>query len=165
MKKKPTLETLIARTQEEGQCMTWQGYFGNGVPMVSNPEERGMISVRRLILQLTGKNPPDGGFIAPRCGNRQCVNPQHLQHRTQRQHMAHIASEGSKNEMLNELRKAKISKAKRQISDTVRQAIIDSPLIAALAAKKYGVSVSTVKKYRVEAKTIKLGNVWAGLIR
>jgi hypothetical protein len=86
--KKHTVETLKARTIEEGDCWNWTGYLGNKVPAVSHDGK--MTSVRRLFRDLMGSSVKVGWFVLPTCGNNICVNPEHskaLSPKQFRQHM------------------------------------------------------------------------------
>jgi hypothetical protein len=74
-----TIETLKARTIDEGDCWLWQGYIQNGTPQVMHyrQNKKGMYSVRRLLRELqVGRAMPDGHY-GNTCGNPQCVSPDH----------------------------------------------------------------------------------------
>ena len=63
-------------------CWLWRGQISNsgyGRIMMSGPEGRRMESAHRASY-LTFVGPiPEGGLVHQTCGNRLCVNPEHLQ--------------------------------------------------------------------------------------
>lgn len=83
-----TVESLLERTVEEGQCYLWQGYKANGVPMVDRDGK--MVSVRRLIAELQGREVKRGYYVAS-CGCTDCVAPNHILYRHPNQHMKAMA--------------------------------------------------------------------------
>ena len=85
-----TVESLKARTVEEGECWLWQGYVANNTPQV-NADGR-MVPVRRLMLQLAGiALRPGVVFCGCKCGNALCIRPEHV---VQRDKMAHLSAMG-----------------------------------------------------------------------
>ena len=86
-----TLESIMARTVEVGDCMEWQGHIRqDNVPYIT--VNRQYMAVRRLILQLIGKPAKRGNFVGTTCGNQSCVNPEHIIERSRREHMRYAAS-------------------------------------------------------------------------
>lgn len=79
-----TIETMLARTTEEGECRLWNGYIGNGVPQVSHKGK--VVAVRRLMLDLQGRELKPGEHAVPRCKNPECVHPDHILVRNASQH-------------------------------------------------------------------------------
>lgn len=85
--RKHTLESLLAKTVEEGQCLLWQGLIDcHGVPKVNHECKKQ--GVRKVILEFMGKKVPQGHFLVASCGNRACVCPEHVTMLTPKQHAA-----------------------------------------------------------------------------
>lgn len=80
-----TLETILARTDEVGECLEWQGIMHNGTPQIRI--DRKLLSVRRAIRERKGNPAGPTVFLAPSCGNQKCVRPEHIMARTKTQHM------------------------------------------------------------------------------
>src|SRR5687767_8625125 len=78
-----TMESLLARTVEEGECLIWRGYVANKTPQVAHNGK--MVTVRRLMLQLQGKDPKD--YCASSCGDPLCVAPHHIVSRSKSLHL------------------------------------------------------------------------------
>lgn len=109
-----TIESLKARTIEEGDCWLWQGYSVNGTPQVC--EDGKMVPTRRVMTRLAGKTLKPGlHYFVPTCGNDACVNPEHTVQRSPRTHMGvmgKMASVGA----VKTLRVAKAAEARRKSS-------------------------------------------------
>tara|TARA_R110002126_G_C10440186_1_gene498870 strand:+ start:590 stop:1084 length:495 start_codon:yes stop_codon:yes gene_type:complete len=136
-----TAKTLMAKTEEVGRCMEWQGYCQEGVPHVYH---RGrMHSVRRLLRVMAGKKVDDDKFVTPKCKNRLCVKLDHMQV-VDRDGMVKIAGAASGD---SAARGRNISMTKRKTAklndEAVRQirASIESADVECL---KHGVSRSTI---------------------
>lgn len=66
---------------ESDKCLVWTGNTThNGefsIPLMMNPETRRYVSARRVIWQFALGKPLNGNLSAS-CGNRMCVNPDHI---------------------------------------------------------------------------------------
>ena len=136
-----TAKTLMAKTEEVGRCIEWQGYCQEGVPHVYHKGR--MQSVRRLLRAMAGKKVEDDKFITPKCKNRLCVKSDHMLvvDHTQMVKIAGTASSDSaargRNISMTKRKTAKLNdEAVRQI-----RASTDSADVECL---KHGVSRSTV---------------------
>lgn len=89
-KRKPILERLYSRTniplnkdgtQSKKQCWEWHGVTNNaGYGMMKVDAERGMATVHRIsmIEHTKSMNYGDKVEVLHTCGNKSCVNPDHL---------------------------------------------------------------------------------------
>lgn len=156
-----TMESLLARTTEEGDCLLWQGYVGNGVPQVSHGGK--VVSVRRLMLEMMGRVVKPTDFTPARCGCRTCVEPSHIVQRTHQQH-AIAMLKAPRNETV---RVAKLQAYKRTHSAklTLEQAreIRSSPETGAALARQYGVDKSLVSMIRLGKSWREMTSPFAGL--
>lgn len=164
-----TIESLKARTIEEGDCWLWQGYKANGTPQVSSPrpERKGkMYSVRRLMRELdSGRQTPDGHYVTT-CDNPACVNPEHVKFMSDRHHLARIASitrHGSSKSM--KLRKFKIASGIAKLSEEIAHEIRLSDESGPVLAERYGVNRSLISKVRRGDAWRPLSNPFGGLFR
>ena len=161
-----TLDTILARTDEVGECLEWQGIMANATPQIRI--DRKLLSVRRVIRELLGRQAKTGNFLAASCGNSKCVKPEHIIEHTQRQHMKAITSKVDHN---HPVRIAKLQKAKqhlRVVSDEALMMIRSDSRSGKVVASELGVSKSLVNKIRrgecyrdVRASS----NPFAGLMR
>lgn len=144
--------------------MLWKGYIANKTPQVDHNGK--MTNVRRVLLELAGK-PSTAPYLAPKCNNPRCVNPEHIKPMTKKQHMekmAHAANEGA----VGMIRKARSAQARREREDSVG---IETARIIALSeesgpvlAKRYGITRSTVNNIK-RGRTYSAGvNPFAGLM-
>jgi len=183
MSKPPTIhtvESLLANTVEDGDCLLWQGYRDNhsGRPevCVTNPISpvRTMWSVRRLIKWLQGcpvtrKQAKKPGRVdsvyATTCGHPQCIAPDHIVRRTKSQHAAALAKAITPGDRLR--RNAAITRASRQrpcaLTPEQRHDAITSTDSLGKAAARIGCSKSTVRHLRTMAANA--ANPFAQLLR
>lgn len=160
-----TVESLLARTDEIGECRVWNGYYGNaGTPQVCH--EGGMVSVRKLIVELEGK-PINGKYFAVNCDTCGCIEPKHIVQRYPTVHykaMAKKAHEGT----AATYRKKRVTIARRSRPDTkldlekvreIRASEESSPILA----EKYGVSRSLISRIRSGKQWRDEANPFAGL--
>jgi hypothetical protein len=164
---KQTIESMKAQTTEEGDCLLWNGVMCNKVPYVRH--EGTYQSARKVFLIVAGKKIRQGAkYFATSCGNPDCVNPEHIISRTQKEHMAHCAKQlpFSPSE---HIRRAKIAKNKRATigklteaqADEIRLSDESGPVLGAT----YGVSRSLVNKIkRCVAWRIQSQNPFRGLM-
>ena len=141
-----TIESLLARTEEVGECMEWQGYVGNGSPQVSHNGK--ITTVRKLMRQLQGVPLVKGSSVGTRCGNPLCVNPDHLIERNARQHAQMMAS---KIDFRSPVRTAKLQRAaagRRKISAEGIAIALSDPRPAAQLAPELGVHRSLIARIR-----------------
>jgi hypothetical protein len=141
-----TLDTIMARTDEVGDCLEWQGMIRNGTPLIRIA--RKMHTVRRVIRDMLGNPAAEGNYLAPACQNPKCVKPDHIIERTKSQHMKRIGHMVDHN---HPIRIAKLQKAKahqRVVSAAGLAMIRTDDRKAEDVARELGVSKSLVKKIR-----------------
>ena len=168
---KHTIQSLKARTVEEGDCWLWQGYKANGTPQVCHPRpgfSSKMYSVRRLMRDLvTGKPTPDGHYVT-RCHNSACVNPEHVLFNMDEQHMKRIGRNVSASANITrsmKLRKYRIRIGHAKLSEQIAQEIrLSNESCTALGAR-YGVDKSLISKVRRGTAWKVLANPFQGLFQ
>lgn len=141
-----TIESLMARTEEVGNCIEWQGYFQNKAPYVQHGDR--FLAVRRLIKELLGNNESGKLSYGTSCGNRRCVHPNHIVARNTRQHMQFLTSKTNYN---NPIRIAKLQKAaqkRRVLTDEQVFMAFSDPRSCSAIAKELNVSKELVAKIR-----------------
>ena len=153
----PTVESLLARTIEEGDdCLIWQGYRtkkGN-VPCVSYKHEDGrrtVIGVRGLLTSLLAERPIRKGYYRSTCGNALCINPAHTIYTSALQHSQHMARRAKAQPAKDAIRRQKIANAQRArigVTDEQVHLIMHSNESTAAVARQIGVSKTTVSNYR-----------------
>jgi hypothetical protein len=146
-----TMESLLNRTVEEGDCLLWTGYVGNMVPQVSHGGN--VVAVRRLMLKLLGKELRPGDHASTKCRNPLCVHPDHISHRNKQQHAAAMSKSSNRNDFM---RAAKVAASKRKNSKlTMEQAreIRMSQESGPVLAARFGINKEWVNR-------IKRGDAW-----
>lgn len=155
-----TMETLLARTVEEGDCLLWDGYIGNNVPQVSHNGK--VIAVRRLMLELQGKVLRPGDHASTKCRNPSCVHPEHISHRNKFQHAMAMLS-APRNE---EVRAAKLAAFRRKTAkldmEKAREIRCSDESGSVLAAR-FGVDKALVSRIRRGEAWREFSNPFAGL--
>ena len=70
---KITLEYLMTKTREDGDCMVWTGKVSEaGHPILFNT------TGRRKVWSLVHGDIPAGMLVGVDCGCKRCLNPEHL---------------------------------------------------------------------------------------
>ncbi len=163
-----TLESLQARTVEEGDCWLWRGYIQNGTPQVMRYGEgkKGMYSVRRFLRELQTGRPQPSGHYGNVCGNPLCVAPDHILYKNVKNHMRDMA--------LNRIhgpvdrlkkRQVRIDKGLTKLDMEKAQEIRVSSETSAELAQKYGVNQSLIKRIRAGRAWRVLSGPFAGLFK
>lgn len=163
-----TIETLKARTIEEGDCWLWQGYIQNGTPQVIHyrKDKKGMYSVRRLLRELQiGKVMPDGHY-GNTCGNPKCVSPDHTLWKTTKSHMRDMANRRTHGPVDSmKKRQARIDRGLTKLDMEKAQAIRNSNEPGRVLAAQYGVHESMIKRIRTGRVWKVLSSPFAGLLK
>jgi hypothetical protein len=164
----PTLESLTARTVEEGDCWLWQGYMQNNTPQVMSyaSGRKRMVSVRKLLRELQTGKPQIDGHYSNTCGNPFCVNPDHTIWRGQNAHMRAMAKKRTVSTvMANKLREYRISTGQAKLSESNAQEIRLSEETGPVLAERFGVSRSWINKIKRGRAWRVLSSPWQGLFR
>lgn len=156
-----TIKTLRERCAEVGDCLEWPGKSRH--PMVRHMG-RTML-VRRLVLELVGKQIPADKRAVMSCENRLCINPDHI---VMRSHREIMARQGALGKLSDPARVAKIAATKREkyakLTMADARAIRASPETHEKTAAKYGIHPSKVASIRQHRCWRELhGNPFAGL--
>lgn len=161
-----TLQTLLDRTTEEGDCRLWTGYAQNGAPMVFHDGK--LIQVRKLVLILTGVT-LRGQYTACRCGDPLCVAPAHIVQRTVKEHhtlMGLRVSQSSSNPArvakITKARRGKLAKITQEQANEIRCSDESGPVLGA----RYGITKSQVRNIKIGRSwnvSLDFGNPFAGL--
>lgn len=161
--KRHTLETLLARTVEVGECNEWLGYIANAVPQVSHGGK--VVTVRRLMFELQGKD-VEGYYIAPKCGNPRCVNPDHAIARTRKAHHKLMSRNVDHGGLLRIIKLQQAARGRRKLTDEQVQQIRNDPRPSRAVASDHGVSNALVCLIRAgRAHRPISSNPFAGLMR
>lgn len=155
-----TLDDLKSRCEEVGDCWEWQrGFQCHGrTPSVNYLGVR--MAARRLSLMLHTGLSLDGLLVMQTCGNKSCVNPDHLKSMTKEKAMSKLAAKSS-----TKARNAKIAATRRKqspVTPAIANDIRTSTDCAETLSKLHGVSKSTVYQIRRGSRHA-TSNVWAGL--
>lgn len=161
-----TLATVLARTDEVGECLEWQGIMANATPQIRI--DRKMRMVRRVIREFQGKPPRAGNFLAASCGNPKCVRPEHIVERTPSQHMYVMAVNVEHNHPLRIARLQKAAEDRRILDEQGLLMILTDGRTARELAAELGCSKSLVNKVRRGAAYRQVNataNPFVGLLR
>lgn len=94
-----TLETLLARCDEVGECMEWTGYYNStGHPFLRHDGAQWL--ARRLAYVLNGGHLPVGYVLANGCGNPRCILPAHSIKETKTTHLKNLSKTGRNSGMV-----------------------------------------------------------------
>lgn len=156
-----TIESMLARTEEDGECLVWTGYIGNNVPQVSHGGK--VVAVRRLLLELHGRVLKPGDHASPSCCNPSCVNPEHIVQRTAAQH-SKVMHKAPRNQLTRGSKIATFARATRSKLDIDKaRAIRSSDESGPVLAERYGVNKSVIARIRNNIAWKDYSSPFAGL--
>lgn len=150
MSKKPTIhtiESLLARTIDVGECQEWQGYVCNN----HNPKvfhEGRLHSVRRVLCMLAGQTIPKGFFVGHTCGNHKCVNPAHTAVRNMRQQAKVMSKQVDHAHPSRVLKLTEAAQVRRKLTDEQLHEIIMGDMSRRVLAEKFSVHPSLISRIR-----------------
>jgi len=160
-----SLESVLARTTEVGDCLEWQGFMQDGRTPLIKVNNR-LVTVRRFIRELQGNPAAPGRFLSASCGNPRCVNPDHILERTSRQHARYIASCVDMRHPVRIVKLQRMNAHKRALTEEQAQMVRVDPRSAAALGRLLGCSKSVIcsirngQSYRQVA-----ANPWDQLLR
>ena len=156
-----TIESIYAMTDEVGDCRIWKGYTSSaGVPMVYHDGK--MMAVRKVVSSFFQKQ--GARYYVCKCGTSGCVAYEHIQKRSERQHLAVMRGNSAKSAS-SHIRRAKISATKLaqgKLNPEAINQILSSNEPRNVLAEKYGVTTTRIAQIRRNGSL--LNNVWAGLM-
>lgn len=82
----PLVDRLARYVEVDGECIVWTGAKQNGYGTLHPPEGRSQ-RAHRLVWEEFVEPIPDGLVLDHLCGNKACVNPDHLEPVTQGQNV------------------------------------------------------------------------------
>lgn len=164
-----TIDSLKERTIEIGDCWIWQGYMANGSPQVYHYDR--IRTVRRVMKELiSGEAPPKHLYIAAKCGDPKCVNPDHFICRTRQQHMSYMAGNTDQKNINRriKLREAAKKRGLQKLTDEQIKDILASDLSGAELGRRLNVSrglIGLIRRGKSRTITVQTNNPFAGLMR
>lgn len=141
-----TVESVLARAHEIGDCMEWGGYLCSGVPNMT--VNRRCRPVRRFLLELLGRPARPGSFVGTTCGNPLCVNPEHIIERSMFHHMRRASKLVDHNCPVRIAKLQKHAAVRGILSKDDVLKILNDPRCAREVAEEIGCSKSLVTRVR-----------------
>lgn len=161
-----TLDTLLARADDVGECLEWNGgYTCNGHPTTKHNGKPWL--VRRLVLALQGIEIKTNHVVVTTCSNKRCINPAHLVQHSLRQHMKAMGLAGKQSDRIRSAKIAATKRANGQAKLTeaqVREIRASTGTLRELAAI-YGVNKSRICGIRLGRMWKDFSSPFAGLMR
>lgn len=168
-KRTHTIESLLLRTHEYGECNLWDGYCAHKTPQVHFQGK--MAGVRRVMHFLkTGIPFNKTMYFSSSCGEHLCVNPQHIVCQDTTAHMARMSSlvdPRSVNRRMKLVAAAKARGLSKLTNEQVMQIFNDNRSGPAVA-KDFNICKAMVSKIRRghhAALNLSNNNVFAGLMK
>ena len=141
-----TVESLLARTVDVGECKEWLGYSNNNNPRVYH--EGRLQPTRKVLCKLNGQHIPPGFFVGTSCGNRKCVNPAHAVIRTPRQHAVIMAENVDHMHPSRLLKLTEKAQVRRKLTDEQLEEIRMTGTSRRILAEKFAVNPSLISRIR-----------------
>ncbi len=157
------IEVLKAKTEELADCWLWTGSTtSQGYPIVKHD---GCCKLaRRVMFELNGGTLAARQPLITTCGEKLCINPEHLKASTTSKVAKAAAKRGAWTGLA---RAAKIAKTKRKqgkINMEIAQAIRNSPDPAHVEASRYGIDKSLAVRIRAGLAWKDYSNPYASLM-
>ena len=153
-----TIEKILARCDEDADCMLWRGCQGR-----TNQPKTGNGSVRRIAWRLVHGKIPKGRLVTVTCGHSMCLNPEHLALTTKSAVIRKNLSRPAVRLRVIVSSRLAVRAALGKITMEIARAIRASDRLGRDWARELGVSESLVSLVR-RGKTWKEPvSMWAGL--
>lgn len=152
-----TLESLLDRTVEIGDCREWTG--AGDVPHVRVAGE--VVPVRRLILRLAEIDIRPGYVVGNTCRNPKCVEPSHIVIRSPKQH-ARIGHKRRNQQLINR-KIAATKRAKSKFTPELVAEIRASTESGRVLAERLGMNRRSVYRIRSGQRWADTSSPWMGL--
>ena len=148
-----TLASIHARcVPADGDCLIWQGATSGGKsrPLPSIKHQGQSLSGRQLVMRLARKRKPSQQhtLVVHTCGNRLCLNPDHLRWAT----VSQVRQQAARNRPADLLRISRIASTCRTVRSPLTGAQVQTirastePLTQ--ISQLYGISVATASNIR-----------------
>lgn len=135
----PTIEAIRGNCDEVGDCWEWRGALDGTAPVMRvSGGGRRLVAVRRLVLELEGKN-IEGKLACASCNNGRCVAPHHAVGMTRSQLQARTAKASRYGN--SHVRSARMAEARRARSHLTMEIVLEmraSGLSTRAAAARFG---------------------------
>lgn len=155
------IQRIEERSIEVGDCWIWQGAINNnGAPMISY---RGKVmSIHRALCIKKGR-PVKGKLCYAKCGEKKCVNPDHVGIQTQAEAIARSWDKKDKVAIIRQL--VANRRGSTGITDEMVKEMRNSSESIAELAKRFGKHRSTVSKIVKYETRRDMSSPWAQLWR
>lgn len=154
---------IFESTEEFGDCLLWTGAVSKMGYPIFKPRGKGCTLVRREVYRLSGRYVAAKQPVLAVCGERCCVNQEHLRASTT-QKVAQAAAE--RGAWSSPLRSAKIAAARRgtmKLTQTAADLIRVSEESGPVLAARYGVCRGMVNRIKSGLSWKVYGSPFAGL--
>lgn len=161
----PLLARILARCEEEGDCLLWQGGCTKvgGRPIISF--RSGCRYVRTLMYEIAHASaPPAGMVLAPRCRNPACVSRKCVRPITVQALRRLDAARGAYSSPAANAARVLVARRRVRIPEQVVQRVRAFEGTSAQAAQATGVSLAHTKAIRAGRARAPLDNPWRGLL-
>lgn len=157
-----TVDSLLAMTDDIGDCAEWRGRLCNGVPYVAHNKE--VVPVRRLLIELAGGSVSNDLQYGCSCLNPLCVIPAHIQPRTMKQHSRVMNKSSDKTSVAFVAKMAAYAREHRaKINIEIAREIRLSEKSGVVLAAEFGISRGTVQKIKRNEAWKETSTPFAGL--
>lgn len=162
-----TMQTLEGLSRWDDDCLEWRGYMiKNLYPQVFH--DGSMIMVRRLVMQLAGRETPPMSYYKTSCDNPRCIRLEHIKVVPSGKHMSNMAHAVDHQSPIRIAKLQKAATPRRKLTDEQVQEIRTSTAATRNLAARFGISKSTVCKIKANRSNrivSATANPFAGLMR
>jgi hypothetical protein len=146
-----TIDLVRDRCRDEEGCWVWAGCTVNGYPQATINGKGGQLVKRWVWIEGMGKAVPKKGKIVNTCGNRLCLNPEHLRCASATEVLRRAYKSGARNTTLEYMQRVTMlqkqgrTKLSFEAAQAYRQRASEGEHYAALA-KEANVCRSQMRK-------------------
>lgn len=157
------LDDVYQHCRQDDECMLWLGTTdSHGLPLY-NYSSKCRVHLRRFIYDMYIQSANNRRVIM-RCGNRTCLNPDHMNGLMLSQFLSLISRDGSKSTISARINMQKAKQQRSKLNMDIARQIRQDERLAKEVAQEYGVSISTIRHIRRNIMYVDHQNPWSQLL-
>lgn len=156
---------ILEKTEEYGECILWTGTLSDTGHPIYKPYGEPCTLVRRAVFRLNGGKLVKRQPIDTTCGEKCCVNPEHLFQSTISKVAKRAAAKGKFSGVVRASKIAETRRGKMKLTMDIAREIRNSAESGPVLALRYGVNRSLITRIKSGLSWKEYGGHWAGLLR
>jgi len=157
------LDDVYQHCRVDDECRLWLGTTdSHGLPLY-NYSSKSRVHLRKFIYNMYVQSANKRRVIM-KCGNKTCLNPDHMNGLMLSQFLSLISRDGNKSTISARINMQKAKHQKAKLSMDIARQIRQDERLAKEVAQEYGVSISTIRGIRKNIMYVDYQNPWSQLL-